>query len=584
LYRNFLSVLGELCAKLVCFFFDQTDRCFGRRQKAETRNLQKFIALINIDDKVSKRRLQIPRLRRKGSLPKLTVSSRKRILIVNCYFDEFRAPVKRRLKFPQPMAPSYLAGLFSAERCDIRLYDELYSGPLEDEGLLSFPDMLVLTGVNSAFDRMLHLTAYVKTKNPRAIAVAGGPAIRALPRYAKKFFDFACTGDIEQLGAIIEEVFGRAFVSEYFRQTGWVIPRYDLTYWMKTMNFVESSRNCYYRCSYCSLTAERAKYQPYAVEYLRQQFLALGKKRMVHFLDNNFASREQEFMLQRFALMKELQAQGYLNMWGAEVTSDFFLNRDNVAMARDTGCTALFCGVESFNKNALLNFRKFHNNCLPQVEMIRDCLDAGVAFLYGIVLDPTTRSLADLKAELDFIIDTPEITLPSYVTLAIPLLGTPYFYECLAQRRFLPDIKLRDLDAATLALKPLDGIDATVRFIRRIQNFSGYKRRVVKHMQQFYRRYRRVLGWQNMMVLQYSALHLCLPKLATLGSDIGSLLGRNGGHGAARTYIGSTEPLDTVYKPAFRLDSKYAAYFKPTMLTDGRGNLNADLQADLLMN
>jgi len=514
----------------------------------------------------------------------LAVPSRKRILIVNCYFDEFRAPVKRKLKFPQPMAPAYLAGIFSAERCDIRLYDELYSGPLEDESLLSFPDMLVLTGVNSAFDRMLHLTAYVKTKNPRAVVVAGGPAIRALPCYSKKFFDFACTGDIEQLSAVIEEVFGRACVSEYFRQTGWVIPRYDLAYWMKIMNFVESSRNCYYRCSYCSLTAERANYQPYAVEYLRQQFLALGKKRMVHFLDNNFASCEREFVLQRFALMKDLQAQGYLNMWGAEVTSDFFLSRDYVELARDCGCVALFCGVESFNKNALRNFRKFHNNCLPQVEMIRGCLDAGVAFLYGIVLDPTTRSLADLKEELDFIIDTPEITLPSYISLAIPLLGTPYFYECLAQKRFLPDIKLRDLDAATLALEPMDGVDETVRFIRTIQNFSGYKRRVVKHMKGFYGRYRKVLSWQKMMVLQYSALHLCLPKLATLGSDTGSLLGCTGKHAAARTYIGTTEALDTVYKPAFRLDSKYAAYFRPTMLTDGQGNLNENLQADLLMN
>jgi hypothetical protein len=103
-------------------------------------------------------------------------------------------------------------------------------------------------------------------------------------------------------------------------------------------------------------------------------------------------------------------------------------------------------------------------------------------------------------------------------------------------------------------------------------------------MKGFYGRYRKVLSWQKMMVLQYSALHLCLPKLATLGSDTGSLLGCTGKHAAARTYIGTTEALDTVYKPAFRLDSKYAAYFRPTMLTDGQGNLNENLQADLLMN
>lgn len=519
-----------------------------------------------------------------SSRPKAAVQAVKRILIVNCYIDEFRIPIKRKLKFPQPMAPVYLAGIFSPDRCDVRLYDELYSGPLEDQRLLSFPDMLVLTGVNVAFDRMLHITAYVKTKNPRAIVVAGGSAVRALPLYAKSFFDYACTGDIEQLGDVVEEVFGQDCVAESYRATGRAIPRYDLAYWMTTMNFVESSRNCYYRCSYCSLTAEMARYEPYTPEYLRQQFVALGKKRMVHFLDNNFASFDRDFVRQRFALMKQLQAEGYLNMWGAEVTSDFFLNHESLELARDCGCVALFCGVESFSKKALLDFRKYHNNCLPQVAMIRDCLEAGVAFLYGIVLDPTTRRLTDLRQELDFIVDTPEITLPAYVTLAIPLLGTPYFYECLAQRRFLPNIKLRDLDAATLTLKPLDGIPETVRFIRDLQSFRGYKRRVVRHMLGFLRRYHRALAWDRMGVIQYSALHLCLPKLATVGNDIGSLLGYNGRHRFQRTFVGTTEALDAVYQPAFRLDSKYEHYFKPTMLTDNQGSLTEALQTDLLMN
>ena len=120
--------------------------------------------------------------------------NKKRVLIVNCYFDELRIPIRRKTKFPQSMTPAYLAGVFSTELCDIKLYDEVYSGPLEDESILAFPDMLVLTGLNVAFDRMLHITAYVRTKNPKAVVVAGGPAIRALPTYSKNFFDYRCTG------------------------------------------------------------------------------------------------------------------------------------------------------------------------------------------------------------------------------------------------------------------------------------------------------------------------------------------------------------------------------------------------------
>ena len=131
------------------------------------------------------------------------------------------------------MTPAFLAGVFSSRLCEIKLYDEVYSGPLEDERILVFPDMLVLTGLNAAFDRMLQITAYVRTKNPKAIVVAGGPAIRALPTYSENFFDYCCTGDIEQLHEVIEEAFGRTYVSETFLETGWVIPRFDLAYWMK---------------------------------------------------------------------------------------------------------------------------------------------------------------------------------------------------------------------------------------------------------------------------------------------------------------------------------------------------------------
>ncbi len=100
--------------------------------------------------------------------------------MVNCYFDYTRLPVPRPLKVPQSMAPVYLAGAFSPEFCNVRVYNEQYSGPLEDEHIFSWPDMLVMTGLTSAFDRMLHLTAYARTKNPDVIVVAGGSAIRAI--------------------------------------------------------------------------------------------------------------------------------------------------------------------------------------------------------------------------------------------------------------------------------------------------------------------------------------------------------------------------------------------------------------------
>jgi hypothetical protein len=123
-------------------------------------------------------------------------TQRKRILIVNCYFDASHWPLRRAFKIPQAVGPIYLAGDFSRELCDVRCYTEMASGPLEDEQLLAWPDMLVLTGLTNSFDRMLHLTAYARSKNEKVIVVGGGPPVRALPRLAARFFDNACLGYI----------------------------------------------------------------------------------------------------------------------------------------------------------------------------------------------------------------------------------------------------------------------------------------------------------------------------------------------------------------------------------------------------
>jgi len=509
--------------------------------------------------------------------------NKKRVLIVNCYFDELRIPVRRKTKFPQSMTPAFLAGVFSSELWDIKLYDEVYSGPLEDEKILAFPDMLILTGLNVAFDRMLHITAYVRTKNPKAVVVAGGPAIRALPTYSKNFFDYCCTGDIEQLHEAIEEAFGKAYISETFLEKGWVIPRFDLAYWMKAIAYVESSRNCYFRCNYCSLTGENVKYQPYEISYLRHQFMALGKQRNLHFLDNNFASFNRRFLLDRFELLRELWTRGYFQRWGAEVTSDFFLIDQNLEFAVNTGCAGLFSGVESFDKQALLNFKKYQNTCLPQEQIIRKCLNYGIPFYYGIVFDLTTRPISELKEELEFIIGNPEITLPSFITLAIPLLGTPFFYECLKQKLFLPNIRLRDLDGTTITLKPLDSLIDAVQFVEKIQTLRGYKSKIIRHMSNFFRIYKNVLRLENIAMVQYSALLLLAPRISTAGSDIGRLF-LSCFNKQSRTFVGSTELLDSVYQPEFSIDSRYQHYFEPTMLTDGNGDLCEALHPDLLQN
>ncbi|HKX09759.1 MAG TPA: radical SAM protein [Stellaceae bacterium] len=491
----------------------------------------------------------------------------KRVLIVNAFFDEYWRTRGSPARVPRAMGPVFLAGAFSRELCDVRLYSEQYSGPLHDPSLLAWPDVLVLTGLTASFDRMLHLTAYARALNPAVVVVAGGPAVRALPRRARRFFDYVCLGDIEELISVVTAVLGDAYASET------MFPRFDLAPSSGLLGYVESSRYCNFRCGFCSLTAERTRYRAYDLGYIRRQIEATGKKHLV-FIDNNFYGNDRAFFIARLNLLKGMRDAGSIRGWSALVTGDFFQRPENLALAREAGCEGLFSGIESFDRRTLLAHNKRQNTLLPQVQQIRSCLEAGIVFTYGIMLDPSSRPLDDLRREIDFILGAPEITLPAYFTLSIPLLGTPYFRDCLEKQLILPSVRLHDMDGLTVVTKPLDPVDDVVAFARDMPNLRGYRMKALRHTARFLHRHVRTLSPLQLAAAGVSAALICTQSTAS--SPLRPRFKR-----PRRTFWAPTETLDPLYKPVIRLPSRYEHYFRPTMVTGPDGRLSEDLIADL---
>jgi hypothetical protein len=498
----------------------------------------------------------------------VTHPGRKRVLIVNAYFDELRRGA-RPFSVPTAMGPVQLAGALDPDRCEIRLYNEQHSGPLNDPALLGWPDLLVLTGLTSSFDRMLQLTAYARSQNLDVVVAAGGPAIRALPKLAASYFDYVCTGDVESLADVASDAFGPSYAADVWH------PRYDLATDLGRIGYVESSRYCNFHCSFCSLTAESRRYKPYSLDQVRYQLEAVGKRHTLIFIDNNFYGNDRGFFVERVKLLEDLVRGGRIRGWSALVTNDFFLDDENLRLVKRAGCQALFSGVESFDTAEVRRFRKLQNTRLPQVELIRKCLDAGLTFFYGLIFDASHRHVADMRHELELVMSMPEITLPTFATLTIPLPGTPYFRQCVDAELFLPNAKLRDLDGSTLVLRPLDPIVEVTRFLRELLRMSGWRSRAFRHASGVWWRYRRTLNRDQMLGAVARDLQLLMPSIFLASGrarrqDV-----------AGRTFVTTTETLDPQYTPAFRVARKYESHFKPTMLTDNAGALSEAVAADL---
>ena len=76
-----------------------------------------------------------------------------RVLVVVAHFDETRNPNGRPYFVPQAVGHAYLAGAFHRENVEVRIYSEVHIGPLCDEALFAWPDMLLEIAATAAVEK-----------------------------------------------------------------------------------------------------------------------------------------------------------------------------------------------------------------------------------------------------------------------------------------------------------------------------------------------------------------------------------------------------------------------------------------------
>ncbi len=474
----------------------------------------------------------------------------RRALIVNGYFPEARQRVRESRTVLRTMAPPFLAGWLDPRHWSIRLHDEHTGGPLRTPEEVGDNDLVILTGMTSGLDRMLHLAALAKTANPRCVTVAGGAAVRAVPRFAADRFDYACLGGVEEIADVVADAFGPSAAA-----AEWT-PRFDLAPWASGAMYVESSRSCNFHCSFCSLTAEGRPYQRYGLEAFHRQVDAQPRRRILVMIDNNFFGSDRQAFEERIALLAELRARGRFSAWGALVTADFFEDAARVERAVAAGCRALFCGIESFDPRTLAAYHKRQNLRTQPIDVLRTALGAGILPVYGLVLDVINRTVEDLTTEVAAIAERRDGVLPSFVGTAIPYPSTPFFRECAAAGRLLPQLRLRDLNGSTLCVRPRDDLERVAAFLRAVGSLDGFRWQGLRTTASAW--FRGELGPSQLAVM--TARNLAVLARRSRGTA-----------SRRRTFVGPTEALDDLYRPRCRIAPAYRKYFAPTFVTDAEG-------------
>jgi hypothetical protein len=491
------------------------------------------------------------------------MSPRKpRVLIVNCFSDRHRGARGNPHFVPQSIAVYALAGVLNEAACELQTHCEFAQGPLEDLRRLAWADVLVLTGLNPALDRMKQLCAYARTLQPAVWVLMGGPLARVLPKLCARYFDEVVGGDVEALAELMAERYGPALRREP------ATLRHDLAPAGHLVAYAETSRNCNFACRFCAMTAERRPHQLRPLEELRQLLDGLPRKRCLMFLDQNFFGGARGAFLDKLALLREFHQRGQLRGWAALVTSEFFAQPELLALARESGCIGFFSGIESLDPALLRRFGKKQNLAEPQLARMARCLQAGMTFHYGLIHDPLERRAQELEAELDELLHSP-VTLPSFISLAIPLLGTPLFAQRLQQRELLPGLRLRDMDGRSLMTQALDD-DATLHaLVRRMERGFAPRAALLAHGLRLWRSYRQHMPRTALASALSPNLAHAFPGFGTAGRE------------APRSHDARTEVLGSLYQPAIALPERWRGHFAATQVTDAEGALAPELRADL---
>jgi len=232
---------------------------------------------------------------------------------------------------------------------------------------------------------------------------------------------------------------------------------------------------------------------------------------------------------------------------------------------KEAGCVGLFSGVESLQSDMIERYSKKQNRHADRFDIARTCIDHGMVFDYGLIFDPAHQTIDSFRADINDILSRDDVTSPGFLSLAIPLPGTPLFREIAAEGGFLPNVRLRDMDGDTLVVWPKDPLDEVAAYVRTMSCMREHRAQLFRQVFRF--------AWNRRNDLTWDQLAVCVVKplfRAFYDTSPFDLLHRRHPN---RSAVTTTEPLDSLFTPAFPVNGRHAHLFTPTMVTNRKGEV-----------
>lgn len=305
-----------------------------------------------------------------------------KILLV--YPNRFEEKDKRKFLRLPPLNLLTLAGL-TPKDVEIEILDDRYYDIDFDQKV----DAVGITGITCNAPRAYQIADEFRKRGVPVIL--GGSHFTFMTEEALKHADSLVVGEAEGVWEkVITDLRKRNLQRKYqapcFSDLSKVpLPRWDLLPERnRYLTFLQTSRGCPNDCDFCSVTkfsGRKVRCRPVAkvIKEIKEVQKRL-RKRLVIFVDDNiFANSHYAKTLFKALIPLKIY-------WGSETSLNFLWNTELVKLAAQSGCKALFLGIESVCQSALDKMGKGFNKVKEYKEVVRKLHHYGIAVIASMML------------------------------------------------------------------------------------------------------------------------------------------------------------------------------------------------------
>jgi radical SAM superfamily enzyme YgiQ (UPF0313 family) len=295
-----------------------------------------------------------------------------------------------------------------------------------------------LVGITAPTPSALHAYRLAGAFRRRGIPVVmGGPHATALPEEAARHADAVVVGEAEDTWPRVLEDARRGRLEPVYISTrkaalaGMPAPRWDL---IKRRRYGKSvtiaTRGCPHRCDYCSIPLlygpGSVRYRP-VDEVVRE--IAMSPTRAVVLWDDNIGANLR-YAKELFKALTPLK-----KWWTSQCTANAARDDEFIGLAAESGCKALFLGLESISQESLEGTNKAHNRVQDYYRLIANLHHHAIAVHLGIMFGFDEDDGGIFQRTADFLDDA--CVDVATISMVVPMPGTRTFQRLQAEGRIL---------------------------------------------------------------------------------------------------------------------------------------------------